>query len=439
MLSKLNFTLIILTGFLFVPCASGAIEFQLYDLYVRALEYDEQFLTSKEQITGAYLDSEIIKSEILPSLSSNISHSDVQSEITGPQRTVTSTGRYKVSRYQLQLSQSIYDPELFDQIDAQEFSQLSLEYELAVAQQNLVLKMLELFWDVRVNQQEYEFQKSKADLLIKKYEEGVAKRARGQLSSEEVNLLKTEMLGQKMQVDWAFSRYQDAKSQLHESTLYQYELPAPSSECRALSMPLVSDEELLNVGLQGNYQINQFRHQLAAYRKEYQATRSAYLPKLKLDVTYTHSMEDGGSFDGSESKDTQAKFSLSWPIYLGGRRSLQTQKSASRVEVTQAKLETYLPKLRYKINQSKNRIKLNEGLMKVMRDENNSRRSRLSSIKNRVSQGASTPIELVKEEVAYQEFLSRQQRVCRDLVVGQAEYLSLIGALNAELHLNQSL
>ncbi len=418
---------------------NGQAENLLYDLYMRALQYDENYLSHKTQIKGAHYDSQIIETELFPSVNSSVTRSEVESVNTGPQRSVTSTGRYKSTRYQLQLSQPVYDPELFDRIQAQHYSQSALDYKLAGIKQALMLNIVELYWQLKVSYQNFIYQQSKLELQEKKLQEGLLKQSRGQLSNEEINLLKAEQLGQQYQLDISQSRYLSAKNELFDVTLFDYSVVTASDTCRPLMLPMGSSEQHLNLAVRGNLDINLYRQELKASQQEYQSTRSAYLPKLNFDIEYTNSSEQGGSFDGSESQKTQANLSLTWPIYMGGRRSLQSKKATSKVAAAQSKLEIYLPKLKHKIDINKHKIKLNEGLLNVLLQEKKSRQARIRSIERRVTLGAATQLELLEEEVAYQEFLTRQQTSCRDLTTNQIELLSFMGSLNAELHLNESL
>ncbi len=431
------------SSLLFILCLSIANSSQaeglVYDLYMRALQYDENYLTNKAQIQGAQYDSQIVERELYPSVNSSVVRSEVESVNTGPQRSVTATGRYKSTRYQLRLSQPLYDPELFDRIEAQQYSQSALNYKLAGIKQALMLNINELYWQLKVSYQDLVYQQSKLDLQKKKLRSGLLKQSRGQLSNEDINLLKAEQLGQQYQLDISQSRYLSAKNELFEVTLFDYTAITTSDTCHSLNLPVGTSEQYLDLAVRGNHEINLYRKELKASQQEYQSMRSAYLPKLNLDVEYINSSEQGGSFDGSESNKTQANLSLTWPIYMGGRRSLQSQKAASKMAMAQSKLEIYLPKLKHKIDISKHQIKLNKGLLKALLQEQKSRQARIHSIERRITLGAATQLEILEEKVSYQEFLTRQQNSCRDLITNQIELLSFIGSLNAELHLNESL
>ena len=405
----------------------------VYELYLRALQYDDSYLDATSELNIERLDLKSLRTKLYPSITSSVYRTETQSDTKGPQQSVTSDGRYSSDGFQVNVNQVIYDPALLDQLDSYQLLTHSIKNKIISAQNELLLKVANGYWSLMLAQQAVLEEQKKSEL--QKILVGLAheQHSRGLISISELNQLASDNLEQDYQTTLAAINLDVARGDLFQLTLWESQANAITS----ISCPLADDldkpaADYLNQAILGNTQLNTWRDELKAYQKERESKKSAYYPKLNLSADYTNTDQTGGSFDGSQTNRTQLKLSLDWPIYLGGQRYFDVKKSAYRLAAQQRKIELFVPKLKQKLKLLSMRLTAGKTNLKKIKLAVKISNQKYQIVLKELQAGSVTQATVLQEGVRVAQLTTKKISACKDQLLNQLEFFKLLGALDAK-------
>ena len=405
----------------------------VYELYLRALQYDDSYLDAVSELNIERLDLDSLRTKLYPSITSSVYRTETQSDTKGPQQSVTSDGRYSSDGFQVNVNQVIYDPALLNQLDSYQLLTLSIKNKIISAENDLILKVANGYWSLMLAQQAVLEEKKKSELQKMLLDLANEQHSRGLISISELNQLASDNLEQDYQTTLAAINLDVTRGDLFQLTLWE----GQANTITSTSCPLAGDldkpaADYLNQAILGNTQLNTWRHELNAYQKERDSKKSAYYPKLNLSADYSNTDQTGGSFDGSQTNRTQLKVSLDWPIYLGGQRYVDVKKSTYRLATQQRKIELFVPKLKQKLKLLSMRLKTGKrNLEKIKLAVEISNQKYQITLKE-LQAGSVTQADVLQEDVRVAQLTTKKISACKDQFLNQLEFFKLLGALDAK-------
>lgn len=301
----------------------------LYDIYQMALSYDAKLAQAQAQFEANKETINSVKGALLPQVNAEASYF-----ITDSDNRLADNDAANLS---LTLNQSLYDHANWARYEQAKYITEAADVTLQKAQQDLILRVAESYFDVLLAKKSLKLSQSKEKADFTQYETAQASAELGLSSMVDVleaksnyDLSKSDTINAENQLDIALENLANIsgkpiaefKSKGLKRLLADVELPT-----------LELDMEKLEVRAKAeNLDVITAQTQLAQATEEISVKKAGHLPSFNFQAQYQntdYSNTNGGAFTDSDS--TRYGVVMSVPIYSGGKTSS---------EVTAAKQET---------------------------------------------------------------------------------------------------
>lgn len=292
----------------------------------------------KSSIYVSKSDKEKIKqeeSQLYPQI--NLSGYYKKSEyVSNPAQNTTRQG---LLNYTLSLRQSIYNPEIYARIQAQEarskYSNTKVELDKEVLAQELFNAYLDLLKSknkIELYKSYLAYNKSKLQELTKKYEMKLSNKMdllqmRAEYNSAQIDLKKEEKL---------FNVYSLKLKRFIGNV--DYELPCIDSN-RPIEDMISSMREIVK-NLNGSLKVKQAQIALDISNAEIKNARSGHFPNLNLDASYAKYSTDDPTVDAAYNNVKSVMLTLNIPIYSGGYVSSKVDSAKLMQKAAREDLES---------------------------------------------------------------------------------------------------
>lgn len=306
-----------------------AASYGLHDVYQMALSYDAKLAQAQAQFEANKETINSVKGALLPQVNAEASYF-----ITDSDNRFADNDAANLS---LTLNQSLYDHANWARYEQAKFINQAADVTLQKAQQDLILRVAESYFDVLLAQKSLKLSKSKEEADFTQYETAQASAELGLSSMVDVleaksnyDLSKSDTINAENQLDIALENLAnisgqsiaDFKAKGLKGLLADVDLPVLNLAMKKLETQAKAD----------NLDVITAQTQLGQATEEISVKKAGHLPSFNFQAQYQntdYSNTNGGAFTDSDS--TRYGVVMSVPIYSGGSTSSQ---------VTAAKQET---------------------------------------------------------------------------------------------------
>ncbi len=342
----------------------------LRDVYQMALSFDAKIAQAKANYVADREQINIARSSLLPQLNAGGSRFITDSNNDVADNTAT--------EYSLTLTQSIYDQANWSRYDQAKYLDESANLALKQAEQDLILRVAQSYFDVLLARKSLELSKDKEQADLTQYETAKASADLGLSSKVDVleaksnyDLSKSQTISTENQLDIAMETLANLtgkplssiKSHGLKEMLVNTPLPAMQGDVVKLEAKAETDNLAV---LQAISALNQATEEISV-------KKSGHLPTVSFQAQYKDTdysnIESGASFTDSTSRSYGV--SLSMPLYSGGRTSSEVtaskQQSIAAQESLRDSKQTALLEVRTRIRNLKQGEKLVKALQEAVK------------------------------------------------------------------------
>ena len=307
---KYRFVKILLVFTSLHACNSGAVDFS--ELVERSFFYSRDYLQFMAEMDKQVSELTLQAYSAYPKVDLELNKNLTNSDVTGPRSITTSNGSYRTDGLTLRINQPIYDQEIISQMSSAEKKIYQLQHEVLlkrIAHIKAVFQQYKTYVLYRKKIPHYE-----ADLEYGRYiyhqTEGLA--SQGLVSNGILAESKIEMSSK-------YSQLADAQHYLSQSEasligLVTDVVMLAEPDCITLSKKYLSYKVPENP-MSNSVELSYIRTQILYQKDIYEGVKSAIVPKVYANYSYSVDKQIGGSFDNSLTKQGVVQISLSVPLY----------------------------------------------------------------------------------------------------------------------------
>ena len=248
---------------------------------------------------------------------------------------------YSSSEYMLSLSQPVYNAAIFSGFSQAKAEVRRAEAEYAVAAQDLILRVAQVYLEMLLAQDSLEFTRAEKTSIRRQWESAEARLKVGLATITDVHDARARYETAAAQEIEAENGLQDKREALRELTGRLPESPARIG----VNMPLITPEpadinQWVEKSLAQNYSLLAKREAADGAREEIKRQRAGHYPTLDLVGTRTRNDADGSvTGPGIRADNTVVGLQLNVPLFQGGLIGSRTEEAAHRYDATQQEFE----------------------------------------------------------------------------------------------------
>lgn len=302
----------------------------LMDVYQMASQHDSTLAQARAQYQADQQSVNMAKSYLLPQVTADGSYALSDSH--------TSDSDSTTRRASITLTQSLYNHKTWAGYEQVKQGLETSKYIMKTAEQDLILRVTEAYFNVLLAQQDLQLFKAKEKADKTQLE-------RAQASSEVGLASRVDVLQAKSSYDLSRSDRISGENSLDISLEELAKLTGKSLiNLKSLSMQVALPKANVNIAdLEAkveaqNLGVKQAASKVLTAEQEIEIKKGGYWPSVNFEASYTDTdIVDyaGSNPDFADSQSTSAKVTLSVPLYSGGLTS--SEVSAARYQSTVAK------------------------------------------------------------------------------------------------------
>ena len=326
---KIRFSTMALAMLVSMPVAA----LDLAQTYELAVQHDPEFRAARAQKMADVEVKSQAMGALLPQINAGASKSKTSSDTTIS--TGTSSNSYDSQGYTLSLSQVIYNQDKFSGLSQASSLEAQAQANFRYAQQALILRVAERYFDVLGAQDNLEFTRAEKKAIAQQLEQTKQRFNVGLTAITDVH---------EAQARYDQSVAQDiaAENQLavSQETLREI-IGQPGNSLYTLSetSPLIQPtpaniDQWVKTALSNNLQLLAASHAREAASSAITRARSGHLPTLSLEAQHSYTDTDYNfSLQGPyEQEANEISLQLSMPLFSGGATSSQVREAFYRHE-----------------------------------------------------------------------------------------------------------
>lgn len=335
------------------PLQAAAAQQNLLDIYQLALSHDPTWASARSANIAAQEKLEQGKALYRPTvtINANASHSDTDARYSGG--SVFRGGRqsFNTSEYGVNINQPLFRKQISAQYEQAKFQVTQADKQLLLAQQNLMLRTAQAYFDVLLAQDKIELINAQKSAINRQLEQAKANFDVGTATITDVNEAQARY---DLTVAQEIAAINDLEVKKRTIQSVIGEMPQKLTTARAdlktTSPQPVDMETWVEIAEQNNLTLSIQQQAFEIASKEVERQNAGHLPTLDAVGSYNSTYADGGAYGfGSDLQNTTIGLQLQIPIYQGGAVSSKVreavankQKALEDVEVArrQAALDT---------------------------------------------------------------------------------------------------
>lgn len=313
------------TGTLFMVGAGAT---TLSDIYRLAVDNDPQYRSIEAGYQATLESKSQSRALLLPSINLTADKTDNEQETISSTSFTVGTREFDSSGYTLSLSQPLFNYDYFVQLRQSKASIGQAQAELSAAQQSLIVRVAERYFDALAALDGLEFARAEKEAIDRQLEQTRQRFDVGLIAITDVHEAQAAydlVTAQEILAENLLASQHEA---LAEITGQYHDQLAPLSDETPLIKPEPADiGQWSDTALNQNFQLvaAEFNYQHA--RAEIKRQRAGHLPTLDLNASHTYSDSEGGNFGSNESETNTIELRLNMALFQGGATSSRTRQA----------------------------------------------------------------------------------------------------------------
>ena len=328
--------------------ASNDFALDLSEALQRAKRYDTTYQAAYASYLAASETSNQSVAAILPQIKINgfVQRGNTRTTVNGSGiDSGTSSTHNNNYGYTLNLNQVIYNKALFDKLDQGDATVAKAKADLAIAQQDLILRVATAYFKVLSTMATLETARAEKKAIGKQLEQSKERYKVGHSAI-------TDVYDQQARYDIAAANViitTNTLSNAREALGIIINKYTTSLDNVKPILPIVAPQPCdINVwqdkALANNYSIKAAQYAVKAAESDYDASKGGHYPTLSLNTSYGYIDSAprnfaGRPFPGNQSTDAKVMLTLSIPVYSGGLTSSIIRQKAAELGKARALLD----------------------------------------------------------------------------------------------------
>lgn len=301
----------------------------LWAVYEHALGNDPEFLAAVEQNTGAQEILQQARAVLLPDVSLN-------GDISANREDVLKTSSLSTDRVRgfysgeltLELSQPLYRRDLQVALEQAGHQVQQADLQLAVAAQQLMVRVAERYFDVLENLDGVRFADAEVEAIGRQLEEATSRYEVGLSASTDVHETRSALDLARSRLIRARNGLRTSREALREVTGDYRETVRPLRTQIALSVPKPDNiEAWTESALASSKELAAAQVNTRVQRAEIRRREAGHLPTLTIVASSGVGVVSGNGTSSERSWDSSIGLQLNVPIYQGGLVTSQTRQA----------------------------------------------------------------------------------------------------------------
>lgn len=319
--------------------ASSAMAEGLADVYAAAVESDPILRAEQAAYEAATHGQRQAKALYLPSVNFSASRTNTKQNITSSTSVFIPAGvrDFATKNYSLSLRQALYRRDYMTQLNQAEANTRQAQATLNSAQQDLIMRVTERYFDVLAAQDNLEFTRAEKNAIERQLEQTKQRFEVGLIAITDVHesqaafdLATASEIVAHNQLEMSHQALREITGQLPQGLF-------PLGETLPLISPdPVNIEQWIESALKQSFDIIAAEAAVEVAQQGLEQRRAGHHPTLDLVASRDLTDSDGGTFGGQKTENTVLSLQLNVPLYLGGSVSAGIRQG--RAQLTQAKL-----------------------------------------------------------------------------------------------------
>ena len=320
---------------LVLPSYADKPTINLFDLYPQARLYDPEFTQAQAQWLSEQESYPQARANLLPNISAEANYTKADTENRGGLSSFIQGGETNTEGYNVTLSQSIYNHGAWAGLSAAKQKVLSAAASFKAAEQNLVLRLAQAYFNALSAQDSLAFSQSEQLAIQRQLQDTQERFDVGMIAI-------TDLHETQAAADLATARAIEAENTLQSTRENLYAMtgvqtkPEPVSNKLKLRPPSPNAiQHWQDAALLGNADLLAAQSTYSSLVAEVKAQRSGHYPNLELIAQHSQNEQSGGTLGTTESEDNRLIVRLNVPLYAGGSvnakvRSARAQRDAAK-------------------------------------------------------------------------------------------------------------
>jgi len=301
---------------------------------------DPQILAAKAQFDAAAENIPQARSALLPQVSLDVFSGNTDRQASNIINSYPATTSDTDNQgYQLTLTQSLYNHQLYKQLDQAKASVAQAAAFYSAQQQELLIRVADLYFKVLAAQDSHRFAVAEKKAVAKQLEQTKKRFEVGLIAITDVKEAQAEFDITVAQEIAASNQLATSKEALQVIINQDIDSLSSITDNIPLNVPAPNDiQAWTNTSQQHNLAIKAASFALEAAQAGMNASRSGHYPNLSLKATQSNTEFDAGT-SGADIEDTSISINLSIPLYSGGLTSSQSRQAGFALTQAQSNLE----------------------------------------------------------------------------------------------------
>lgn len=322
-----------------VPGMSHAAD--LVGIYRMALANDPQIKAAEAARRAAQEKNPQSRARLLPSINFSAGVTRDRQDISNSAGLFADNTYFSTTKgYQLVLNQPLFHRDYWVQLEQADAVVAQAEAQYAAAQQDLILRVSERYFDVLAAQDNVQFANAERTAIEHQLEQAKQRFEVGLIAITDVHEAQAAY-------DLSAAEEIDARNQLASAQEALTEVVGARQESLAALMektPLITPDpadidKWSDTAMQRNFQLIASEAQFKIASDEVALRRGGHYPTLDLNASHGYSDISGGSFGGRNVEDTAVGVELVIPLYQGGGVNSAVREAAELREQSREQLE----------------------------------------------------------------------------------------------------
>ena len=310
----------------------------LLEIYQEALQADPALAAAKADYEANLQAKPQARSAFLPQLNASAGY-EYTDQSYQDAAAFFSDDDFSTKTYGIQLNQALFNKTRWTQIAQADTTIARSAAEFTVAQQDLIIRVAQSYFDVLNAQDTLDFAQAEKDAIYQQLQQTQQQFDVGLIAI-------TDVQESQAQYDLAKAREIDAQNQLEISKEALHAIINRSTaglstlrESSPLPHPEPNDVKAwVDTSLDTNPELIAVSYSMQLAQQEINARKGGHYPTLGLAATYGVNDSDGG-FSTGEVADTTVGVELNLPIYTGGLTKAQVSEARSLYKRAQMERE----------------------------------------------------------------------------------------------------
>ncbi|WP_246841117.1 TolC family outer membrane protein [Hahella sp. CCB-MM4] len=409
---------------LFLSLSAHAID--LSSAYKKATEYDSELATALAARNASAENVTISRSGLLPqvALGGSVTHHDVDKD-------AGADDSYLTEGAELSLTQPILKFDTYHSYKASEYSRNQADAELRTAEQSLILRTAQAYFDVLRAWDDLTTAKRAEEAFKRQWEQAKERFEVGLIAITEVHESKATYDSGKVSRINAQGQLDVALETLERITgeyFNRIQILSPDFPVAMLAPASVNEWE--TIAFENNPQLLATRWNVQSADSNVSARKAGHYPTLNAVASYAYSDYNGPSPADDNSTDASIALNLTVPLYTGGGTQAGVRQARYQLEQAQETLNTTQRNIRLQLRSLYRTLQTNIEAIQARKQEIVSNESALQATRAGYDVGTRNIVEVLDAERRYFESLSNYANARYDFVVNQLSFKQTAGVLS---------